>query len=41
MKMLDYKGYTCVYVARSDDYGTLMDLRSELPDRLRDVWIYN
>ena len=41
MKMLDYKGYTCVYVARSDDYGTLMGLRSELPERLRDVWIYN
>jgi hypothetical protein len=41
MKMLDYKGYTCVYVARSDDYATLMGLRSELPERLRDVWIYN
>ena len=41
MKMLDHKGYTCVYVARSDDYGTLMSLRSELPQRLRDVWIYN
>ena len=41
MKMLDYKGYTCVYVARSDDYNALMGLRSELPERLRDVWIYN
>ena len=41
MKMLDYKGLTCVYVARSDDYGQLMSLRSELPERLRDVWIYN
>ena len=41
MKMLDYKGLTCVYVARSDDYDTLMGLRSELPERLRDVWIYN
>ncbi len=41
MKMLDYKGYTCVYVARSDDYNTLMDLRGELPESLRDVWIYN
>ena len=41
MKLLDYKGYTCVYVARSDDYATLMGLRSELPERLRDVWIYN
>lgn len=41
MKMLDYKGYTCVYVARSDNYNALMDLRGELPERLRDVWIYN
>ena len=41
MKMLDYKGYTCVYVARSDDYNTLMSLRGELPESLRDVWIYN
>ena len=41
MKMLDYKGMTCVYVARSDDYSTLMDLRSELPEPLRDIWIYN
>lgn len=41
MKMLDYKGMMCVYVARSDDYGQLMGLRSELPERLRDVWIYN
>ena len=41
MKLLSYKGYTCVYVARSDDYGQLMDLRGELPERLRDVWIYN
>ena len=41
MKTLIYKGLTCVYVARSDDYGQLMSLRSELPERLRDVWIYN
>ena len=41
MKMLDYKGMKCVYVARSDDYNQLMNLRSELPERLRDVWIYN
>lgn len=41
MKMLDYKGMTCVYVARSNDVNTLMGLRSELPERLRDVWIYN
>ena len=41
MKLLDYKGMMCVYVARSNDYGKLMSLRSELPERLRDVWIYN
>ena len=41
MKLLDYKGMMCVYVARSDDYNTLMDLRDELPKALRDVWIYN
>lgn len=41
MRMLDYKGLTCVYVARSDDYGKLMSLRNELPKGLRDVWIYN
>ncbi len=41
MKMLDYKGMMCVYVARSDDYSQLMSLRSELPEQLRDVWIYN
>jgi hypothetical protein len=41
MKILDYKGMMCVYVARSDDYAQLMSLRSELPERLRDVWIYN
>jgi hypothetical protein len=41
MKMLDYKGMMCVYVARSDDYSQLMGLCSELPERLRDVWIYN
>ena len=41
MKMLDYKGMMCVYVARSDDYGKLMSLRGELPERLRDIWIYN
>ena len=41
MKLLDYKGMMCVYVARSDDYGQLMSLRDELPEKLRDVWIYN
>jgi len=41
MKTLQYKGLTCVYVARSDDYNTLMGLRSQLPARYRDVWIYN
>ena len=41
MKLLEYKSMMCVYVARSDDYGKLMSLRDELPERLRDVWIYN
>ena len=41
MKMLDYKGMMCVYVARSDDYSQLMGLRDQLPEKLRDVWIYN
>ena len=41
MKMLDYKGMTCVYVARSDNYEELMSLRDALPEALRDVWIYN
>lgn len=41
MKMLDYKGMMCVYVARSDDYSQLMSLRDELPEALRDIWIYN
>ena len=41
MKMLDYKGMMCVYVARSDDYNQLMGLRNELPKPLRDIWIYN
>lgn len=41
MKILDYKGMMCVYVASSDDYSQLMSLRNELPERLRDVWIYN
>jgi hypothetical protein len=41
MKILDYKGMMCVYVASSDDYSQLMSLRDELPERLRDVWIYN
>lgn len=40
MKMLDYKGMMCVYVARSDDYGKLMSLRGELPEGLRNVWLY-
>lgn len=41
MKILDYKGMMCVYIARSDDYSALMSLRDELPEALRDVWIYN
>lgn len=41
MKLLDYKGLMCVYVARSDDYSQLMSLRDELPEPLRDIWIYN
>lgn len=40
MKMLDYKGMMCVYVARSDDYGKLMSLSGELPEGLRNVWLY-
>lgn len=40
MKILDYKGMMCVYIARSDDYSQLMSLRNELPEQLRDVWIY-
>lgn len=41
MKMMSYKGLTCVYIARSDDYNQLMSLRSKLPERLRDIWIYS
>lgn len=41
MKLMDYKGLTCVYVARSDDYAQLMSLRDSLPKELRDIWIYN
>lgn len=41
MKILNYRGMMCVYVARSDDYGTLMGLRDKLPEALRDVWIYS
>ena len=41
MKLLDYRGMMCVYVARSDDYGQLMGLRGELPEELRDIWIYS
>lgn len=41
MKILNYKAFMCVYVARSDDYDQLMGLRNELPEHLRDVWIYN
>ena len=41
MKILNYRGMMCVYVARSDDYGTLMALRDKLPEALRDVWIYS
>lgn len=41
MKILNYKGLKCVYIARSDDYSQLMSLRDELPEKLRDVWIYN
>ncbi len=41
MKILKYKAFMCVYVARSDDYDLLMGLRDELPEHLRDVWIYS
>ena len=41
MKILNYRGMMCVYVARSNDYGTLMSLRDKLPKELRDVWIYS
>lgn len=41
IKLLDYKDMMCVYVARSDDYSQLMGLRDELPEPLRDIWIYN
>ena len=41
MKVLKYKKFMCVYVARSDDSNTLMGLRDELPEHLRDIWIYS
>ena len=41
MKILNYRGMMCVYVARSDDSGTLMSLRDKLPKELRNVWIYS
>ena len=41
MKTLDYKGMMCVYVARSDDYSRLLGLRDELPQPLRNAWIFN
>ena len=41
MKIMKYKAFMCVYVARSDDSKVLMSLRDELPEHLRDVWIYN
>lgn len=41
MKVLDYNGLICVYVARSDDYNVLMGLRGQLPEHLRNVWIYS
>ena len=41
MKIMKYKAFICVYVARSDDYNLLMGLRDELPEHLRDVWIYS
>lgn len=41
MKIMKYKAFMCVYVARSDDYNLLMGLRDELPEHLRDVWIYS
>ena len=41
MKILKYKAFMCVYVARSNDYDTLMGLRNQLSEHLRDVWIYN
>ena len=41
MKTVDYKGMMCVYVARSDNYSKLLDLRDELPKPLRNAWIFN
>ena len=41
MRMLSHNGLTHVYVARSDDYNTFMNLRCKLPERLRDIWIYS
>lgn len=41
MKIMKYKEFMCVYVARSDNYDTLMSLRDELPESLRDIWIYS
>ena len=41
MKMLEYKGMMCVYVARGDNYSKLMSLRNELPEGLRNVWLYH
>jgi len=41
MRTLTYRGLTCVYVARSDSYSTLMGLRDQLPEHLRNVWIYS
>ena len=41
MKIMKYKAFMCVYVARSDDSKVLMSLRDELPEHLRDVWIYS
>ena len=41
MKTLKYKKFTCVYVASSDDFDTLLGLVDQLPEPLRNVWIYN
>lgn len=41
MKILNHRGLMCVYIARSDDFDTLMGLRYKLPKELRDVWIYS
>lgn len=40
MKTLKHNKFTCIYVASSDDFDTLMGLVDQLPEPLRHVWIY-